>query len=135
MKIDGVEILPCPFCGCEAQERANGSPFRIGCDSRIGGEDCPGNSRWSTIEAWNTRAKGREELAFDQYQQSLAALMAENEALKEKANHTEGIVNLACEVMGTNMGQWSAAHISSRQAEILNRLTISARKYILGQNG
>ena len=132
MKKKESALLPCPFCGAKAKDVSTREvPDAITCSN---GSCNLGMHAWLTTAQWNSRKK-KDTDSFDQYQQSLAVLMAENEALKEKANHTEGIVNLACEVMATNMGQWSAAHISSRQAEILNRLTISARKYILGQNG
>ena len=132
MKKKESALLPCPFCGAKAKDVSTREvPDAITCSN---GSCNLGMHAWLTTAQWNSRKK-KDTDSFDQYQQSLAVLMAENEALNDKVNDTEGIVNLAFEIIRTNMDMWHAANIGDHQAEILNRLSAAVKEYARRQNG
>lgn len=62
VRTDEAELLPCPFCGCEADVEEYDDKFddcsvRIECKS----DDCPGAHTWqddyeTAVKLWNARA-------------------------------------------------------------------------------
>ena len=122
MKIDGVELLPCPFCGSPGRLETTDPGF-VRCSSI---EVCAGGI-WFRLEQWQNRKINHAD-AFNQYAESIEAerkLTAEVLALIPAAkNLLDELENLS----GPSFRNMASTDVKNAAMFLADRLVIVAKR-------
>ena len=122
MKIDGVELLPCPFCGSPGR-RDSGEPNFVRCSSA---EVCAGGT-WFRLERWQNRKINHAD-AFNQYAESIEV---ERKFTAEVLTLIPAAKNLLDELenlLGPSFRNMASIDLKKAAIFLANRLAIVAKR-------